>query len=494
MALNDAGVLSLVEGPLETAAKVEGSRIRPRLAEITRHIASFESQLARLHAERDGILKQLDSIVYPILSIPPEVTSEIFFHSVDIRRPDLRFPLQLASVCRAWRIIALSTPRLWTSFYAHSSYLCGPDPEKLSSFLQFWLPRTGSLPLDLKIPLPKLAGAGAGAAMDQILSILAKYSSQWSTLRLHAAGLISFPTDSIRGCLTSLRRLELIITSCPPGGAITAFRDAPNLRELRIEGISAAQLCLPWIQLTALELVNADQEEACMECLKLTPNLEILTVYPSYFFQQHAPTPITLPCLHTLKISFPWTLLDNLTLPALEDLELSSSSSTDYAAPLDSFLMRSGCSIKKLHMISMTYGVAYQCICSLPSLRDLTLRFPHWSTEELGDVFDEIRDNVILPALESLHINYFYGHDIEVCPLVGMLVARWAGSEGAPKITSFRLSFQNGNSDEDVESALEQLSDLRAQGLQMKFYGAPWWDTRNITAQMIAELERNPLP
>ncbi|KAJ7129240.1 hypothetical protein C8R44DRAFT_533755, partial [Mycena epipterygia] len=61
---------------------------------------------------------QLDAITYPVLTIPLEITAEIFVHCLpttrrsDVLNPE-EAPLLLTHVCRAWREIAISTPSLW---------------------------------------------------------------------------------------------------------------------------------------------------------------------------------------------------------------------------------------------------------------------------------------------------------------------------------------------------------------------------------------------
>ncbi|KAJ7608355.1 hypothetical protein FB45DRAFT_714554, partial [Roridomyces roridus] len=76
------------------------------LAAVQAKIHSLESQLTLLHSEERTARAALDTIVYPVLSLPNDVTSEIFQQCAGD-------PLILASVCRHWREIALSCPRLW---------------------------------------------------------------------------------------------------------------------------------------------------------------------------------------------------------------------------------------------------------------------------------------------------------------------------------------------------------------------------------------------
>ncbi|KAJ6602553.1 hypothetical protein DFH09DRAFT_859208, partial [Mycena vulgaris] len=87
----------------------ESIRLRSRLEHI-------EEQILRLQEERKHTKSALASIVFPVLSLPVEITSEIFLQCLDGRpiKPDLReIPLVLTRVCSAWRSITINTPRLW---------------------------------------------------------------------------------------------------------------------------------------------------------------------------------------------------------------------------------------------------------------------------------------------------------------------------------------------------------------------------------------------
>ncbi|KAJ7703692.1 hypothetical protein B0H17DRAFT_901456, partial [Mycena rosella] len=55
--------------------------------------------------------------IYPVLTLPNEITSRIFIDYLASHgriRPFMRTaPLLLAQICRPWREIALSTCKLW---------------------------------------------------------------------------------------------------------------------------------------------------------------------------------------------------------------------------------------------------------------------------------------------------------------------------------------------------------------------------------------------
>ncbi|KAJ7368787.1 hypothetical protein DFH08DRAFT_1071422 [Mycena albidolilacea] len=93
----------------------------------------------RLH----GLKEQLNSVAYPVLTLLPEMTSEIFIYclpskrEMDIVNPN-EAPLLLTHVCRA-----ISTPALWTIFdiYHPSSLPC------LAEIAHAWFERARKCPL-----------------------------------------------------------------------------------------------------------------------------------------------------------------------------------------------------------------------------------------------------------------------------------------------------------------------------------------------------------
>ncbi|KAJ7739686.1 hypothetical protein DFH07DRAFT_892367, partial [Mycena maculata] len=71
-------------------------------------------------AELRQCSQQHKVFIAPIRRIPPELLAEVFMHSVDLEaraahtHPNpITPPLILGEICREWRAIALSTPRLW---------------------------------------------------------------------------------------------------------------------------------------------------------------------------------------------------------------------------------------------------------------------------------------------------------------------------------------------------------------------------------------------
>ncbi|KAJ7757617.1 hypothetical protein B0H16DRAFT_1314456, partial [Mycena metata] len=97
--------------------------LRAQLAEVDASILRLKSRLRALEATRLPLQRQLDRVVFQVLSLPPEVVSNIFVEclprrldtgSLDRGVPNAKLaPLLLLQVCRTWRAIAVSTPHLW---------------------------------------------------------------------------------------------------------------------------------------------------------------------------------------------------------------------------------------------------------------------------------------------------------------------------------------------------------------------------------------------
>ncbi|KAJ7620661.1 hypothetical protein B0H17DRAFT_859233, partial [Mycena rosella] len=95
-------------------------------------------------AERQELRAKLDTIVYPVLTLPPEITSHIFLQSMpkDAKPSPLAAPLVFTQICRQWRAIAFTTPNIWQSISLERNNSC-------SQLLDMWLKHSGSLALTL---------------------------------------------------------------------------------------------------------------------------------------------------------------------------------------------------------------------------------------------------------------------------------------------------------------------------------------------------------
>ncbi|KAJ7821731.1 hypothetical protein B0H13DRAFT_2449202, partial [Mycena leptocephala] len=99
-----------------TPAVSETAAIRDFTREIDAEVARKELIIDRLLCEVEELRRcseQHKALIAPIRRVPPEVMAEIFLQLAEIEADTWRSPLIFGRICRDWRSIALSMPRLW---------------------------------------------------------------------------------------------------------------------------------------------------------------------------------------------------------------------------------------------------------------------------------------------------------------------------------------------------------------------------------------------
>ncbi|KAJ7644489.1 hypothetical protein FB45DRAFT_1053237 [Roridomyces roridus] len=194
--------------------------VRSRLAEIERDIAFHETQLGLLHTERKSTERHLHAIaVYPVLTLPNEITSEIFIQWVYTDKKSN--PLHLTWVCKLWRAVAISTPQLWAC-------LKNVPRGRGDEFLTKWLSHSGNLPLDLTFGFR----ASSPVPMDSfVYPTISRHSSQLETLTLWSDDTVTLPSEPF----PRLKKLSVTMLSSSDGvldiDGIAPLA-APQLREV----------------------------------------------------------------------------------------------------------------------------------------------------------------------------------------------------------------------------------------------------------------------
>ncbi|KAJ7639373.1 hypothetical protein FB45DRAFT_788125 [Roridomyces roridus] len=220
---------------------------------------------------------QLETIVYPTLSLPTEIISTIFIHclptkpsgpdSVNVREA----PLLLMQVCSRWREIAVSTPELWTSLVIDANL----RSDHTSDITTTWLQRSRSYPLSrMKIVGP----------IEQVKDFTVLTETFRRHARLFRSLELNLPCDSFnkldahRLDFPLLRELS-ILASAPPADAdsldtnIDMFSSVPLLEQLHMYIlIPPVFVGLPWGQLRSFT-GDAYGLPDCIEALILMPNL-----------------------------------------------------------------------------------------------------------------------------------------------------------------------------------------------------------------------------
>ncbi|KAJ7679139.1 hypothetical protein DFH06DRAFT_505892 [Mycena polygramma] len=411
-------------------ASLSSASLRTRLTKIDAEIAEVPAKFGPLTNERNDVLAALKSIVYPILTLPPEITIEIFLQYVADERlrlptsyvPPLRGPPLLASICRAWRRIALSLGKIW------ADVIVGQTTEML---FQCCLARAGQQPLLLDMDIRQPYSRPLFAAAVQ-------YSEQWQefacTIDLSSLSF-SMTMDAIRGRIPLLRKLELAgTTHNGPPAHITAFSDAPQLRELDIVGFPRPSPTLvPWAQLISLRCWMYDTAEV-VEMLGRTPRLEELEVIRLLDGYPLSPDPVQLNHLHTLKIRTPHCedYLPGVTLPALRVLDVYHNPNLSHDPALPSFLLRSSWQLRSLSVIDLGLSIVTRALAATPTVEEVHIGCRinrEWSQDWAQD--DELfpflhrlsTDAEFLPNMRTLRMSFDFGRFPH--QLVEMLDARW---------------------------------------------------------------------
>ncbi|KAJ7659278.1 hypothetical protein DFH06DRAFT_1327105 [Mycena polygramma] len=318
---------------------------RARISAIEAEISNLRDLIRVLRAERKLVEERLNSYQYPILTLPNELTSEIFIHLL----PTYPYcspltgqdsPSILTLICRKWRDIALSTPALWRAILLEDRYL---------HLVKAWLARTGCFPLALR--------CYDETCSDEMIEAIIPHRARWEHVSLefwHGRG----PLPAIDGPLPSLRELEIHISANSNDALdfLPAFADVPNLTAATLWDFVYPTDLLPWSQLISLILIAKSPSE-CTQILLQTPNLvhcELMlsceTVPQPDIYLPHLQR-LILGC-HYIEGDDPETeYLHSFVVPGLRSLQIPENFlGPDPIATLEAFLPKSQCKLYELHI------------------------------------------------------------------------------------------------------------------------------------------------
>ncbi|KAJ7246009.1 hypothetical protein C8J57DRAFT_1678678 [Mycena rebaudengoi] len=349
--------------------------IRSRIAEIEHSIAGIESQLASLRADKEQLQLTLSSIVYRVLTVPPEIISVIFLHGASefilnrvwttIRHNNLR----LTGVCRAWRDIVFSTCELWMSIALDCNRGGAP-----SIILKTWLSRSGGLPLDLRIRF-------SPNETDAVWYALTAHATQWRNMELLTLDDVILYLETLPSSLPLLQRLVIKGDVIMLGEADNDHPvSTPQLRELNLDiPFLMYQLALPLSGITTLSL-SGSSAAAISQILAFTPDLEVLAISIHDFEPHPVDTPCSLTRLDTLHCHamIPPHVLNQLYAPAPTHLVFDGfpdhNGGTAAGDAMQSLIARSRCTIRSLEVLRADPNDSTLVWARrLPTLADITL-------------------------------------------------------------------------------------------------------------------------
>ncbi|KAJ7775535.1 hypothetical protein B0H16DRAFT_1713119 [Mycena metata] len=313
--------------------------IRSRITELDSEIAVLNLKdsdaLSNAELERNDLRQHLANYIYPVLTVPNELISEIFLRTFDPSPLDPAPPLvgpashiYLGHICQKWRDIALSTPPLWSTMLVKMPYLTVPHGHL--RILELWLARSRDCPLSI-ILVDQTWGQ---VAAFPLINALLQHRERWESLGLY----LSWDTlPEIQGDLPLLRNLVVRVLDSRsghvPSGPSRAFL-GPNLTTVTLHGVHATMLGLPWAQLTTISINHGPTLHRVVQILRTTPNVTTLSLQipPLQDSDNLDVIPSIAPLVHlrnltilgfaTSRCRSETELLSRLTLPVLHYLSL----------------------------------------------------------------------------------------------------------------------------------------------------------------------------
>ncbi|KAJ6486423.1 hypothetical protein C8R47DRAFT_1047444 [Mycena vitilis] len=332
------------------------SKLRKLLEDLDAQIVEQKGVLTELEQSRNAAERDLYAAAVatsPVLTLPVEITAEIFEHSLPPVDDSTWYrgrmlPLIVSYVCRAWRDIALATPKLWTTLRIPSNSTTDPgvvDPGHAEDLVDQWLARAGACPLSLILP--------ALVPANRMREVINRYCDRVERLELCAESDIA--NLGLSSVVFPILQRVVLSTDEDVHDRVTVFSNAPRFHDLRApRGFSPGNRSLPWLQLTRFEgkIWNLD-------LFTSAPNLiEVRCLFdcdPEDTDNLVATTHPTLRSLVLVDGSYD-TIIDYLTLPALQHLDVIHMDTYYYLGP---FLERSSPPLVSLSVRAHT-GKAYQ--------------------------------------------------------------------------------------------------------------------------------------
>ncbi|KAJ7506538.1 hypothetical protein B0H11DRAFT_234330, partial [Mycena galericulata] len=311
-----------------------------------------------------------------ILALPVEITVEIFFSCLPLPQEmdDEQihmFPrphpisnaavmmARLSQICRSWRAISLDTPGLWSTLYldldAYPSELL-KSQKKFNRVVDRWICRARLLPLSMIIR------AKEDARFDEyprlLNELIPRYADRLRTLKLLSGDHV-YAKLQWDGPFPLLQQILLHWEGFPPDDPSQLFREAPQLREVRLKAYAVDSFFI----LPCHHLTSFTGEISSMDIFQLAPGLVEAVVSLTMedpCFEHESGAMIMHPSLRCLafftgergQYSPSIEALQFLTLPALERLHIcqTDAQDNDTHATFSSFLSRSSPPLRTLSM------------------------------------------------------------------------------------------------------------------------------------------------
>jgi hypothetical protein len=464
--------------------------LRNELAELDISIVRQRTRLQEMEQRQAAVRAEIDAFVFPILTLPPEITAEIFLHyafGVDedygrnVIRP--REILTLLTVCRAWRKVALSVPALWATLDVGALPIRRKLPGEMEEIVDRWFSRAGTLPLSLDWHAYTVS-----PWKEQLNNVLRRHAPHLQLLNICISlGSFSHLPESLPFLLLENLDISNLDPDTHPtlAAPLLTFREAPRLRSVDLERISPASLILPWQQLESFSATSVTPQE-CLDVFRMSPSLRKFEFHGSHGADPAIVNDETI-IVHARLTSF-WLcnrdqeIMQHLALPALEELGLESLTVDEEI--LVPFLSRSRGSVRRF-LFSGGPLLSMQYFRHMPSLTTLGLHSQQaQSRVDFVRALNRQYNQDFLPMLKELTLMNWKLDDIDT-QLFDALGSRRAtteseGGHARMRLTVFELIWMADYSGATVPSMeipgfLDRhagaLRDLQGCGMKIRIDG-----------------------
>ncbi|KAJ6561753.1 hypothetical protein B0H19DRAFT_991736 [Mycena capillaripes] len=386
---------------------------RKEVADLTAEIKRLQALINELSEKRDHLNDFIDphlALISPTRRLPADVVAEVFAACLPADRNAImssaEAPLLLCHVCRTWRSLALSIPRLWASLHIVA-------PGDTSKCLQIngaadsWLSRSGVLPLS--ISLVSSWTSTPETDFSVLVETLIHYSSRWKRMRFQFSSFSSCKPLAILSPADVPILETIVFDGIRPrhGEAIDwgfmVFLGTTSLRSAVLRRLDSSILPLPWNRLRHLSLAKGRaglfSSAEALDLLRRCSSLETCALaFNSAAGGARSPSACHMEHLRRLSVvdsrQRTTDFFQNLDLPNLQSLEYT-------ATQVERFLFRplltSDHNIRclTLQVSHVTAEAMLDCLRLVPGLRELFLS---------GDPVSPDRDSNSLdpePALDS---------------------------------------------------------------------------------------------
>ncbi|KAJ7633164.1 hypothetical protein FB45DRAFT_1003310 [Roridomyces roridus] len=237
---------------------------RARIEQLDAEMERLQRLMDSLLAEREQCQQTLADYKYPILTLPAEITSEIFMQFLPSypHRPSVigpQSPSFLLQICRRWRDVASATPALWSTMKLK---LYNPRHHAQQRDLpKMWLQRSGNCSLSLLLDYLK-GVEDEESIVEECIDALLSHASRWQDMEM------LLPLEGLRniaGSMPLLRSMTMGMESGEerPETPVALFTDAPALKRVVLYGsFDPFLVALPWSQITSLTAEAVYAKEA----------------------------------------------------------------------------------------------------------------------------------------------------------------------------------------------------------------------------------------